>query len=46
MTATAGFFDTAADAERLIYRPADPADNATPSGTFAAAGAAAQLRAR
>ncbi|HEY1671960.1 MAG TPA: N-acylglucosamine 2-epimerase, partial [Streptosporangiaceae bacterium] len=34
-----GFFDTAAGAERLIYRPADPADNATPSGTFAAAGA-------
>ena len=34
-----GFYDTAADAERLIYRPADPADNATPSGTFAAAGA-------
>jgi hypothetical protein len=33
-----GFFDTAAGAERLIYRPADPADNATPSGTFAAAG--------
>jgi uncharacterized protein len=34
-----GFYDTAAGAERLIYRPADPADNATPSGTFAAAGA-------
>jgi uncharacterized protein len=34
-----GFYDTAASAERLIYRPADPADNATPSGTFAAAGA-------
>jgi len=34
-----GFFDTAAGAERLIYRPADPADNATPSGTFAASGA-------
>jgi hypothetical protein len=34
-----GLFDTAAGAERLIYRPADPADNATPSGTFAAAGA-------
>jgi uncharacterized protein YyaL (SSP411 family) len=34
-----GFYDTAADAEPLIYRPADPADNATPSGTFAAAGA-------
>jgi hypothetical protein len=34
-----GFFDTAADGERLIFRPADPADNATPSGTFAAADA-------
>ena len=34
-----GFFDTAADAEALIFRPADPADNATPSGTFAVAGA-------
>jgi uncharacterized protein len=34
-----GFFDTAADGERLIFRPADPADNATPSGAFAAAGA-------
>jgi uncharacterized protein len=34
-----GFFDTADDGEELLYRPADPADNATPSGTFAAAGA-------
>ncbi len=34
-----GFYDTAAGAEQLIFRPADPADNATPSGTFAAAGA-------
>ncbi|HYZ55049.1 MAG TPA: thioredoxin domain-containing protein [Streptosporangiaceae bacterium] len=34
-----GFYDTAASAEPLIYRPADPADNATPSGAFAAAGA-------
>jgi hypothetical protein len=34
-----GFFDTAADGESLIFRPADPADNATPSGTFAMAGA-------
>ena len=33
-----GFFDTAADDEPLIFRPADPADNATPSGTFAVAG--------
>ncbi|HWG00364.1 MAG TPA: thioredoxin domain-containing protein [Trebonia sp.] len=32
-----GFYDTAADGERLLFRPADPADNATPSGTFAAA---------
>jgi uncharacterized protein YyaL (SSP411 family) len=34
-----GFFDTAADDEPLIFRPADPADNATPSGTSAVAGA-------
>jgi uncharacterized protein YyaL (SSP411 family) len=34
-----GFYDTAADGERLLFRPADPADNATPSGTFAAADA-------
>jgi uncharacterized protein YyaL (SSP411 family) len=34
-----GFYDTAAGAEPLIYRPADPADNATPSGAFAAADA-------
>ena len=34
-----GFYDTAADDEALIFRPADPADNATPSGTFAVAGA-------
>jgi uncharacterized protein len=34
-----GFYDTAADGERLIFRPADPADNATPSGAFAAADA-------
>ena len=27
-----GFFDTAADAERLYLRPQDPTDNATPSG--------------
>jgi uncharacterized protein len=26
------WFDTAADAERLVLRPADPADGATPSG--------------
>jgi uncharacterized protein YyaL (SSP411 family) len=34
-----GFFDTADDGEPLLYRPADPMDNATPSGAFAAAGA-------
>jgi uncharacterized protein YyaL (SSP411 family) len=34
-----GFFDTAADAERLVRRPQDPTDNATPSGLAAAAGA-------
>jgi uncharacterized protein YyaL (SSP411 family) len=34
-----GFYDTAADGEALIFRPADPADNATPSGAFALAGA-------
>ncbi|GAA1166834.1 thioredoxin domain-containing protein [Streptomyces hebeiensis] len=32
-------FDTAHDAERLIRRPQDPTDNATPSGWTAAAGA-------
>jgi uncharacterized protein len=34
-----GFYDTAADGEPLLFRPADPADNATPSGAFAMAGA-------
>ena len=34
-----GFYDTAADGESLIFRPADAPDNATPSGTFAVAGA-------
>jgi len=34
-----GFYDTAADGEPMIFRPAEPADNATPSGTFAVAGA-------
>ncbi|MGN6793447.1 MAG: thioredoxin domain-containing protein [Streptosporangiaceae bacterium] len=34
-----GFYDTADDAEGLIYRPADPGDGPTPSGTFAVAGA-------
>ncbi len=31
-----GYFDTAADAEALFTRPADPTDNATPSGLSAA----------
>jgi uncharacterized protein YyaL (SSP411 family) len=30
-----GFYDTAADAERLYTRPKDPTDNATPSGLSA-----------
>jgi uncharacterized protein len=30
-----GFFDTAADGERLVARPRDPGDNASPSGTSA-----------
>jgi uncharacterized protein len=34
-----GFYDTADDGEALIYRPADPADGPTPSGTSAIAGA-------
>jgi uncharacterized protein YyaL (SSP411 family) len=33
------FYDTASDAEALIFRPSDPSDNATPSGSAAAAGA-------
>jgi hypothetical protein len=40
-----GFFDAPADGEQLIYRPADPLDGATPSGTFAAAGALGSLAA-
>ena len=34
-----GFYDTADDGEPLLYRPADPADGPSPSGTFAVAGA-------
>ena len=34
-----GFFDTADDAERLVLRPQDPSDNASPSGWSAAVGA-------
>ena len=38
-TATGGFYDTADDSERLIYRPSDTADGPSPSGTFAVSGA-------
>ncbi|MGK5680972.1 thioredoxin domain-containing protein [Actinoplanes sp. URMC 104] len=31
-TGSGGFYDTADDAEQLVTRPADPTDNATPSG--------------
>ena len=34
-----GFFDTADDAEKLVRRPQDPTDNASPSGASSAAGA-------
>jgi hypothetical protein len=34
-TGQGGFYDTADDAEELISRPADPTDNATPSGLSA-----------
>jgi uncharacterized protein YyaL (SSP411 family) len=37
--ADGALFDTADDAERLIRRPQDPADNAAPSGWSAATGA-------
>jgi uncharacterized protein YyaL (SSP411 family) len=37
--ATGSFFDTADDAEKLLRRPQDPSDNATPSGAAAVAGA-------
>jgi uncharacterized protein YyaL (SSP411 family) len=34
-TGEGGFYDTADDAEKLVARPADPTDNATPSGVSA-----------
>ncbi|GIF06551.1 thioredoxin domain-containing protein [Actinoplanes siamensis] len=34
-TGSGGFYDTADDAEKLLTRPADPTDNATPSGLAA-----------
>jgi hypothetical protein len=34
-TGEGGFYDTADDGERLVTRPADPTDNATPSGLSA-----------
>jgi uncharacterized protein len=34
-----GFYDTADDAEQLVARPADPTDNATPSGLASVASA-------
>jgi len=34
-----GFYDTADDAEALVARPADPTDNASPSGLTSLAGA-------
>jgi uncharacterized protein YyaL (SSP411 family) len=34
-----GFYDTADDSERLIYRPSDVPDGPSPSGTFAVADA-------
>jgi uncharacterized protein len=38
-TGTGGFYDTADDGERLIYRPSDVPDGPSPSGTFAVADA-------
>ncbi|HEX8025579.1 MAG TPA: thioredoxin domain-containing protein [Candidatus Limnocylindrales bacterium] len=40
-----GFFDTAADAERLVTRPKDAQDNATPSGSAMATFVLLQLAA-
>ena len=41
--ATSSFHDTADDAERLVARPRDPTDGATPSGTSLAAELLARL---
>jgi uncharacterized protein YyaL (SSP411 family) len=38
-TGKGGFYDTADDAEQLVTRPADPTDNATPSGLSAVSAA-------
>ncbi|MGI5212193.1 thioredoxin domain-containing protein [Plantactinospora sp. CA-290183] len=38
-TGHGGFYDTADDAEQLVSRPADPTDNATPSGLSSMAAA-------
>ena len=38
-TGQGGFYDTADDAEKLVTRPADPTDNATPSGLSSLAAA-------
>jgi uncharacterized protein len=38
-SAVGAFFDTADDAETLVQRPADPSDNASPSGASALASA-------
>ena len=43
-TGDGGFYDTADDAERLVTRPADPTDNATPSGLSAIAAALVGVR--
>jgi uncharacterized protein YyaL (SSP411 family) len=41
--ADGSYFDTAADAEALVWRPQDPTDNATPSGVSLAAEAFSTL---
>jgi uncharacterized protein len=38
-SAPGAFFDTAEDAETLVHRPSDPADNASPSGASSLASA-------